>query len=224
MTKNEAIENDKKKIHDEVRTFMDKQRELMQTQIQFAESKHTVLLAFNGASVVGSIAALVALGDKIFQFPFFLISLYAINVLPLCSVAVFYNLASMYAQRHQFKVASKSMIHDGNLVFWGAIADQENGKEYLKNVLKQYWSITIQDSESDKWNYELHSANQTHILAGIARRKYNLFNESVHWTMAGLLTPFAIIIQKYFLSPDLGIKEPDGYMYFIQPLKKLEKL
>lgn len=216
------MENEKN-IHEEVCAFMDKQRELMQIQIQFAESKHTVLLAFNGASAVGSIAALVALGDKIFQFPFFLISLYAINVLPMCSVAVFYNLASMYAQRHQFKVASKPMYHDGNLVFWGAIADQKDGKEYLTKVLEQYWNTTIQDSESNKWNYELHGANQTHILAGIARRKYHLFNESVHWTMAGLLTPFAIIIQKYFISPDLGIQQPDGHNYFIQPLKKLEK-
>lgn len=204
-----------------VREFLDKQRETMQGQIQFAESKHTILLAFNGASVVGSIAAIVALGqsNNLDNFFYILIAIYAVNVSLMCSVAVFYNLASMYAQRHQFKVASQELFHSDNLVFWGTIATYSSGDEYLKKLLQKYWQYNAEVKNHVAWSYELEGADQVRVLAQIARRKYNLFNESVRWTMAGLLTPFAIIIQKYFVSPDLGIQESDGNMYYIQPLK-----
>lgn len=219
----ETTEKKMEKIHQEARAFMDKQRELMQVQIQFAESKNTVLLAFNGTAIIGAIAAIVALGQNNKLLEYFFIAIYAVNVSLMCSVAVFYNLASMYAQRHQFKVASKALYHDGNLVFWGAIADQKSGEEYLIKVMKQYWKTDIQESQLNDWQYELDGAKQTVILAGIARRKYNYFNESVMWTMSGLLTPLAIVIQKFFFSPDKELQQLDGYKYYVQPLKLIDK-
>jgi hypothetical protein len=202
----------------DIRAFLEKQRDFVQAQILFAESKNTVLIAFNGAVLAGAFSIFVGMEEAKAWWYHYVLFPYTILAFLGCSLSLFYCFSAMYPKRHQFKMQEESTPNNKSPFMWLAIAERKDGIEHLRQVAGDLFGMEDYKAESNKcleelhnasvqklegnWVFEMAIADQIVDLSQGARRKYRLFNKALHATTAGLLTPIALPIQKVFYSPD----------------------
>jgi hypothetical protein len=182
---------------------------LLQNAVQYADSKNTTLLAFNGVVVSGIITAFFQ-SHSLWQikksdyrwrrFVKYAVIAYLMNVSVCCMVSAFFNLSAMQAQRTP-AMEQHTATQYRRLTFWGTIAQFDLGSvdAYILAVKEQYYGLKSQAPS----RAEQDIGEQVIILSQIASRKYMHFNRAMSWTIAGILTPLALPIQELLLKPEL---------------------
>lgn len=153
---------------------------------KMAETKNAGLIAFNGAISLAVIKLLsdVNLNPYLHYYLFFVLS---------CSlISIFLNLSAISAQlKHKEQEISNHKSQ--NLLFFGTVANY-SADEYLKQIKTEYG---IEETTS---KYHHDQARQIVINAQIALRKFKLFNSAFKWTIAGIATPFSVIVYILFFD------------------------
>lgn len=155
--------------------------------VKFGETKNTVLIAFNGAIIVGIIKLA---NDTQNCFIYW----YALFVVLMCAISVFICSSALIA-KIKHKPYEISLPKNDNPLFFGTVAHMEY-EELLEKLRTQY-SCTTENA-----NYERDLARQAIITSQIASRKFKLFNIAITFTFCGITTPFSVIIYKLFLDHD----------------------
>jgi hypothetical protein len=153
---------------------------------KMAETKNAGLIAFNGAITLATIKLLTdGMPNNYFQY-------YLYFVLFCSLISIFLNLSAISAQlKHKEQEISNHKSQ--NLLFFGTVANY-SPEDYLKQLQTEY-KIT---DEITKYNVD--QARQVVFNAQIALRKFKLFNSAFKWTIAGIATPFSVIIYLLFFD------------------------
>ena len=155
--------------------------------IKFGEAKNTVLIAFNGAIVVGMTKVLNDTHSKFFYW-------YAIYIILMCAISVFVCCAAVIA-KIKHKPYEISLPRNDNPLLFATIAHMTH-QELLRELNTKYGCDTKNE------NYEIDLARQAVVMSQIASRKFKLFNVAIGITLLGVATPASIFIYKVFLDHD----------------------
>lgn len=194
----------------DMRAFLEKQRDFLHEQITFSESKNTVLIAFNGAVLVGAFTIFTS--EKNVWWYQWLLFPYTILATLSCLVSLFFSLSAMFPKISQNTVIVPSVQTNNSPVYWLAIAQRKNGQEYLLYTVEYLFGVDgykqdsaeclseLQHSSSEKlegnWVYEMALSNQIVDLARLIARKYRLANIALTCMLFGFLTPLALLFRK----------------------------
>lgn len=155
--------------------------------VKFGETKNTVLIAFNGAIIVG----MTKLAN---DTPNCYVYYYALFVIAMCAISAFICFSALIA-KIKHKNHEISLPKNDNLLYFATVAHMTH-EELLDKLKSEYNCI------SENANVEKDLARQAVIVSQIAARKFKLFNVAIGFTFSGLLTPISIIIYKTFLDHD----------------------
>jgi hypothetical protein len=153
--------------------------------IKFGETKNSILIAFNGAIIVG-VSKLIADASNVYLYYFLL------YIAGMCGISIFISFCALIAKiTHSNQ--SLSLHKSSNLLYFGTLAHMTHD-ELLEKVRTQYGCMSVNS------NHETDLAKQVIITSQIAVRKFKLFNTAIAFTFSGLLTPVSLIIYKNFLD------------------------
>jgi Family of unknown function (DUF5706) len=155
--------------------------------IKFGEAKNTVLIAFNGAVIVGMTKVVNDTHNQYFYW-------YAIFILLMCAISVFVCCSALVAKM-KHKTHEVSLPRNDNTLFFATVAHLTH-EELLKELSVKY-NCTV-----DNEQYESDLARQAVITSQIASRKFKLFNIAIGITLLGIATPISIFIYKAFFDHD----------------------
>lgn len=153
---------------------------------KMAETKNAGLIAFNGAIALTVIKLLT--DDTLICY----VNYYLYFVIICSLISIFLNLSAFSAQLIHKELNIKTHKSD-NLLYFGT-ASLYTPEEYLKTIKIKY---KIDEEITD---YHKDQARQIVINSQIALRKFKLFNSAFKWTIAGILTPFSVIISYLFFN------------------------
>ena len=155
--------------------------------VKFGETKNTVLIAFNGAIIVG----MTKLANDTENC---LVHYYAMFIVLMCAISVFICSSALIAKiKHQ--PHNISLPRNDNILFFATLAHMTHEELILK--IKDQYGCTEENA-----NHEKDLARQAIITSQIASRKFKLFNIAIGFTFCGIATPISIIIYKAFLDHD----------------------
>lgn len=155
--------------------------------VKFGETKNTVLIAFNGAIIVG----MTKLANDTHNCYVYYYSLF---IIAMCAISVFICSSALIA-KIKHKPHDISLSKNDNPLFFDTVAHMTY-EELLDKLKNQY------DCIQENANYEKDLARQAIITSQIASRKFKLFNVAIAFTFSGITTPLSIIIYKLFLDHD----------------------
>lgn len=155
--------------------------------VKFGETKNTVLIAFNGAIIVG----MTKLAN---DTPNCYVYYYALFVIGVSSISTFICFSALIA-KIKHKTHEISLPKNDNLLYFATVAHMTY-QELLDKIKSEYNCI------SENPNLENDLARQAVIVSQIAARKFKLFNVAIAFTFSGIATPLSIIIYKTFLDHD----------------------
>lgn len=151
---------------------------------KIGETKNAGLIAFNGAITLTTLKFLNDGGQNCY------VKYYLFFVIACTLISLFLNLSALSAQL-KHKELEISNYKSQNLLFFGTIANY-TPENYLKQLKNEY------NLMEDLTKYNIDLSSQIVINAQIALRKLKLFNSAYKWTIAGILTPFSVIIYQNF--------------------------
>jgi hypothetical protein len=157
--------------------------QLVNDWLKFGEAKNGVLVTLNGAAIVAlhNMAKQYGpwdwLGTGLLWWATFC-----------CGVSLFVGLASFYARTNVrlFSFAFASPAGTG-AIYFGHIAEMSK-EDLLQRLMAGYDQAAGNDTYLDDL------AGQVIINAKLARKKLQLFNVGLLWTLAGLLTPVGMLL------------------------------
>lgn len=155
--------------------------------VKFGETKNTVLIAFNGAIIVG----MTKLAN---DTPNCYVYYYAIFIIAMCAISVFICASALIA-KIKHKPHEMSLPKNDNPLFFATVAHMTH-EELIEELKNQY------GCKAENVNYEKDLARQAIITSQIASRKFKLFNIAITFTFCGIATPISILIYKLFLDHD----------------------
>lgn len=167
--------------------YLEKQYTHAFDMVKFGEAKNTILIAFNGAIIVG--VTKLANDTSAFFLRYFLC-----YVTVMCVISIFVGFSSLIAKIKHF--ANNIALHkNDNLLFFATLAHM-TPDELVKKIKEKY------ECESVNVNHEYDLARQVIITSQIAARKFKLFNIAIGFTFCGLLTPLSLLVYNAFLDHD----------------------
>jgi hypothetical protein len=155
--------------------------------VKFGETKNTVLIAFNGAIIVG----MTKLANDTHNIYIYYYSLF---ILAMCGISVFICSSALIA-KIKHKPHEISLPKNDNPLFFATVAHMTY--EELLEKLRVEYGCTRENE-----HYERDLARQAIITSQIASRKFKLFNVAIGFTFCGITTPLSILIYKLFLDHD----------------------
>ena len=164
-------------------------------QLQFAEAKNGALFAVNVA-LVGGVGAILAADDVGYEFVRFCLTLatFGLGGAALITLASFLPIRG--PRRHEF--AKGSADTGGNLFYWQTIAEYLP-EDYASTFLE---ACEVRDKPS---RLHLDLANQVVINAGIAGRKFGLF-ELAGWVTLTTVVASLVILAGLFAGNGFHLK------------------
>jgi len=155
--------------------------------IKFGEAKNNVLIAFNGAIIVGMTKLE---NDTHYTY----VSYFAIYVIAMCAISVFISFSALIA-KVTHKSQEISLPKSDNTLYFATVAHMTH-EELIKKLKSEYNCL------SENAGLENDLARQSVISSQIAARKFKLFNVAIAFTFSGILTPLSILVYKIFLDHD----------------------
>jgi len=155
--------------------------------VKLGETKNTVLVAFNGAIIVGMTKLA---NDTQNCYVYY----YSLFVIIMCAISVFICLSALIA-KIKHKTHEISLPKNDNLLYFATVAHMTH-EELLEKIKQQY------QCTEENVNYEKDLARQAIITSQIASRKFKLFNVAIGFTFSGVASPLSILIYKLFLDHD----------------------
>ncbi|MEO5649632.1 MAG: Pycsar system effector family protein [Ginsengibacter sp.] len=152
---------------------------------KLAERKNVGIIAFN---VVVSLTAINLLKAELSVY----LHCYVFFVLICSLISIFLGLSAISAQLRREETGVPDHKNQ-NLLFFGTAA-KYSPDEYLNQLQSEY------GSNEPLTKFQLDRARQIVVVAQIALRKFRLFNAAYKWTIAGIATPFSVIIYLLFFD------------------------
>lgn len=160
--------------------------------LKFLESKNAVLVALNGAAILGVLEFI-----KDIESSSYLLTLYLCSFVICVGIGLVISLFSFLPQTKIPYVWRNDIIRDSdNLLFWGDIKKYD-AITYLRNLYKNC------GQDDNKYSrLELNYANQIIINAKIISRKSSCFKSALWFTLAGVLTPLVGALTYLIFNPN----------------------
>lgn len=155
--------------------------------VKFGETKNTVLIAFNGAIIVG----MTKLAN---DTPIIYLKYYAIFVIVMCGLSAFISFSALIA-KIKHKSYEISLPKNDNTLYFATVAHMTHD-ELIAKLKSEY------NCESGNEGLERDLARQAVIVSQIAARKFKLFNVAISFTFSGIATPLSVLVYKAFLDHD----------------------
>lgn len=168
-------------------SLLDKLQDHAFDMIKFGEAKNTVLIAFNGAIIVG-------MSKLANDTPNSVVHYYSIFVISMCAISAFICFSALIAKIKD-KPSDFFLPKNDNPLFFATVAYMTQ-QELLEKLIKEY------QCTNENTNYEKDLARQAIVTSQIASRKFKLFNIAIGFTFCGITTPISILIYKLFLDHD----------------------
>jgi hypothetical protein len=159
--------------------------------LKFAEAKNATLVAGNGLIIFGTLRLIndMCIHEYILYYIYF--SLFLISISLVMALVSFMPKLKI----PDFLLNNKIETTD-NLLFFGHIVKYQD-KTYLdkiNNIIKS----------QDSTDLDLMYAQQIIINSKIAMNKYNIFNNALHFTLAGIVSPVVyLIIKELFIEKEI---------------------
>jgi hypothetical protein len=158
--------------------------------IRFAEAKNAILIAFNGALIVGMIKLS---SNFIAPYNWWLLAP-IIYIVFMNVVSIYIALTAIFAQINP-KETNLELRRSDNLLFFGSVAHLTKDELWDK-MISRY------NLESKNEIYEKDLCQQTIIVSQITVRKFKKFNQAMQWTFAGILTPISLLFFQATSNPN----------------------
>lgn len=153
--------------------------------LKFAESKHAVIIAFNGAAIFGIIQ--ICFNSKT-NYPI-LLEIYLYNVILFLALSILISLISFFPQtKLKWLWPSQKISIGDNLLFYDNIKKYDE-ETYLKALYK-----SMDKDVSSFSDMEFYFANQIIQNSKIVSRKYQYFKLALILDICALLTPIIGLI------------------------------
>jgi hypothetical protein len=152
---------------------------------KLAERKNVGIIAFN---VIVSLTAIHLLKESQNIY----LHSYIAFVLICSVIAIFLGLSAISAQLRR-KEKGIPDHKNQNLLFFGTAA-KYSPDEYLSQLQSEY------GINEPATKFHLDRARQVVVVSQIALRKFRLFNAAFKWTIAGIATPFSVIVYSLFFD------------------------
>ena len=152
---------------------------------KLAERKNVGIIAFN---VIVSLTAILLLNRGLNIY----LHGYVAFVLICSLISIFLSLSAISAQLRR-KEKGIPDHKNQNLLFFGTAA-KYSPDEYLNELQSEY------GSDEPLTKFQLDRARQVVVVAQITLRKFRLFNAAFKWTIAGIATPFSVIVYLLFFD------------------------
>ena len=167
--------------------YLEKQYAHAFEMIKFGETKNTVLIAFNGAIIVG----MIKLAN---DFPSKLLIYCTTYVIVMSTISVLLCFTALVAKIKHTPNNIPLPLNE-NLLYFATLAHM-NPEQLLERLKAQY------QCEPSNANHEKDLAKQVIIMSQIAARKFKHFNTAIAFMLSGLLTPLCLVVYKIYLDHD----------------------
>lgn len=176
------MENEKvQRLNDVLESLLDRYQGLS----DYAETKVSVLIAFNAAIIVGVLSVIDNQTCIVLCVFYYVISFNLISL--------FFGFSAVYSKRSN-KHASNENSEEKNYFYYKYVAGL-NEATFLENLKKDY------NLKGENHKYESDISNQIVVLASNANRKFKFFNWGISWTLSSFLSPLAVLIFFLYNKP-----------------------
>ena len=156
---------------------------LIITQQQYAEQKHSFILAINSGIIVITVGFFTNSGPLVLLLNF--------SALFLCGISLAINLLALYSRVIKLKKGDMNSLYECNMLYFKNIA-YFSEEEFLERIKAQYEFPS--EYSFDKFDKDL--ARQIVITSRVVSIKHSLFNKSLLFLLGGIISAvimFAVI-------------------------------